>query len=84
MSVALFCYTALHVPHFVITRYFFPKNCCMVFSILATFLHTEKVASDNPGLVDFAIGQLNPVFLVKFTWNLDYRRTVISAHQNFV
>ena len=56
----------------------------MVFSILATYLHTEKVASDNPGLVDFAIGQLNPVFLVKFTWNLDYRRTVISAHQNFV
>ena len=82
MSVALFCYTALHVPHFVITRSFFLKNYCTVFSILTPFLHKKKVVSDSPGLVDFAIGQLNPVFLVKFMWNLNYRTTVIS-YQNF-
>ena len=52
----------------------------------------KKVVSDSPGLVDFAIGLVNPVLnlsegQVVFLGgeNSRYRRTVISAaHENFL
>ena len=45
--------------------------------------HAKKVVSDSPGLVDFAIGQVNSVFnspkgQVMFLRNLINRRTVKS------
>ena len=49
----------------------------------------KKVVSNSPGLVDFAIGPVNPGLdlpkgQVMFLGNSNYRRTVINAaHQNF-
>ena len=86
MSVALFCYTAVLVPHFVITQSFFPRNCCTVFSILAPFLHTKKVhnvVSDSPRLVDFVMGQLNPVFFSEIYGEFKLQKNCNQCSSNF-